>query len=677
MAKTKKPTAFDVKMDAGQRQQLADDLCRDIQDAFNARSLVIADGGYIDLADWFYEQGRSAPNDLPFPGAADLTSYFITENVDALRARLMKAVFGVRPFCFVEGWGPSAKNAPYVEEFTDWQVRSSELRNELAKTIHGALIEDAYILEVSEKVETRKITETLDVALAVHPDLGGPVFEPGPDGTPRPKLQMDAQGEPVPAQEGQAKATVERTSTKTKRLGPQYDPISMKDFVFLPGHAKSRKHLWGYAYRFWARVPELEEKADDGVYDADAVKLLGDTSDRDAALVPQPVTDVGHQLGPAVEKELFQLSLKRDLDEDGREEFYIVTLSMRTRTILRLKKDAFAQKLGRGRCVPFVFFPRRDSVYGYSYAFCKLLTLAEEHTAVRNMKADRSALATNAPIMQAQGGIWNADEQPFGVGRIIQVRDKNELTPFQVQDVPPSVIDSERALHMAKERVGGLADSAVGVLSGERRTLGENKLVAGGSAVRVDEVLGHLHAAIAEVMEISHAIWIETLKAEGSKGIEAPSSVINALKTRGNEYELQDGTFTAAQLAGEYHFEPYGSDDTADPQMRRQNFDGFVVALTKLAQAMPALGMMLQNPSVAKAVLEQLLRSYDVRDRQPFLGAMDQMPTQPPPMPGQPPMGGPPGMPPPGGTGMPAGLPPQLMALLAQGAPPAPGGLHG
>jgi hypothetical protein len=661
MVRQKKPSAFDITLTAEARSQLASDLCREIQDALDARSTMINDGGLIDLADWFYEQGRTDPKDRPFPGAADLTSYFITENVDALRSRLMKAVFGVRPFAFVEGWGQDAKKAPFVEEFTDWQVRKSGLRSELAKTIHGALIEDGYILEVSERVETRRIVEQIDVALEVGPD-GQAVFANG-----EPALQKDDAGEFVPAQEGQPAAKIERDYVKLKRLGPQYDAISLKDFVFLPGHAKSQKQVYGYAYRFFDRLATLKEKAKDGVYEAEAVDALGENSDRDAAAIPANVDTVAYQEGAAIEKELFQVSLKRDLDKDGREEWYLLTVHLPTRTLLRCKLDTFVMKVGRPRCVPFMLFPRRNSVYGYSYSLDKLLTLAEEHTAIRNMIADRSSLTTNAPMKVLRGALWDPHTQPIGVGRVITVGEMNEVQPMQIPDVPASAPMQQNILIQAKERVGGLSDSFVGVLSQEQRTLGEQRLVAGGSAVRVDEVMGHLHAAIAEVLLLTLAIWVETLEAD-KKGVEAPQSVMQSLAAKGSE--LTDGKFTADQLKGDFAFEPYGSDSNADPTQARNNFNNGMMALANLAKVVPGLQPIFASQAVGKWVLEQWARTFNVHDRQPFYDAFQSAP----PMPQASPTGGPgqmaspqPGPPQGAQAGGPPGIPPELLALLNPG----------
>lgn len=631
MAKRAKSQAFDVKMTPEARKDLAGELSTEIEDALSARAHMIADGGFIDLFDWFYEQGRTDAKDLPFPGAADLTSYIITENVDAMRSRLAKAVFGVKPFCFVEAWGPDAPKAAFVEAFTDWQVRKSTLKADLIKTIHGALIEDGYILEVSEKIETRRITEKIDVAVHMDPVTNTPLFENG-----EPVLKLDEDGEPMAAGEGESAATVERTHTKTKRLGPQYDPISMKDFVFLPGHAKSHKQVWGYAYKYWDRVHELLEKVQDGVYDKDAVAALGEQSDREGTQGTASA-QIAPQVNAAAEKDLYQLSLKRDLDGDGREEWYLATVSVRHRELLRLKLDKFVMKVGRPRCVPFVLFPRRNSVYGYSYAD-KLMTLAEEHTSLRNTKSDLGALAAATPIMQTPGGLWNADTHPFGVGRVIQVRDHNELKQFEVKDVPNSIVEQEHAIIAAKERVGGLSDvAAIGTRARQSNTLGQDQMISRASAVRVDEVIGHLHAAIAEVMALSHAIWVETLEAD-QKGLDAPQDVMQGLMSRGAE--LPNGKFTSAQLKGDFHFEPYGSDETADTDRRQAMFNNKFIALANLGKVFPGIQQVFMNPEANKAILEEWLRAYNVRDRQPYLGAFMAPPAPPGSGPGMaPPMG--------------------------------------
>ncbi len=671
MARAPRPKPFDGNADW---TALGGEWAREVEDALNARSTMIGDGGIIDLVDWFYEQGRSQPDDRPFAGAADLTSWFITENVDAYRARLLQIVFKPEPFCTVDGWGESSKNAPFVEAFHDWQIHEEGLPEELAKIAHGGLLEDAHILEVREKIETRKLVEELDIALELDPVHGGPIFDES--GKAKLKKHPDT-GELVPAKDGEPAATIKRTSTKTRRLGPEYDVISMKDFVWLPGHARSQKAVWGYAVRVWARLPDLQEGVADGLYDQAAVDLLGTQSDRETVptAMATPVNSVAPQLGDSVEKELWRLAIKRDLDGDGREEWYTATLSLKHRVLLRCKLDLFVMNLGIPRCVPFVFFPRRNSVYGYSYAADKMLTLAEEHTALRNMKADRGALATNAPLKVLRGAQWDPEAEPLGVGRVIRVDTQQDIEPLQIPDVPNSIVEQERALISGKERVGGLSDMAIGVNPDQARTLGENQLVSAGSTVRVDETLGYFRASIAKVMKLRHAIWIETLK-EDSQGLEAPASVIDRLSARGQP--LPNGRFTLALLQGKFQFKPYGSVETADPHVVMAYFNQGLQALGGLAKEFPALGVIFQNPDVARAVLEEWARVYKIRDRATFIKALQ---AQPPgmgaPMPNAAgpsaaaPMGAPPGGPPP------AGGPPNLMALLASlhpGGAPGTGG---
>src|SRR5690606_2793098 len=124
------------------RRRTAPDPCAvrlTAQQALDARSAIIMPDGLIDYWHALYEQRRRVGLG-PWPGAADLASYIVTEKVDALRARLMKTIF-VEPVWVVEGWGEAAKRAPIVEEFHQWKVEEERLQSKLGRVLHLALIE--------------------------------------------------------------------------------------------------------------------------------------------------------------------------------------------------------------------------------------------------------------------------------------------------------------------------------------------------------------------------------------------------------------------------------------------------------------------------------------------------------------------------------------------------------
>ena len=149
-------------------------------------------GGDLDYWQWLYEQGRRHPSQLPWPGAADLSTFLITEKVDALRARFVKTIF-VDPVWIVEGWGPSADKAPAVEEFHQWKLEEERLQGILGKVFHQSLIEGTGVLEVTERVEPRVSRKTVNAKVVTAED-GSMVL--GPDGKPTPLYGEDGRMQP-------------------------------------------------------------------------------------------------------------------------------------------------------------------------------------------------------------------------------------------------------------------------------------------------------------------------------------------------------------------------------------------------------------------------------------------------------------------------------------------------
>lgn len=660
MAK-KKADPFLVSLTKEKQAALAQRLSDEIDYALEARLSIIGEGGDLDYYTFYYEQGRSAASQQRWPGAADLISYIVTVSVDAMRARMVKTIFD-EPFYIVEGFGDSASKAQFVEEIDQWWVEQERLQTKQADVIHTSLIDGTCIFEVAERSQKRKTRQQEDVALELDGD-GAPIL----DDKHQPTLKRHPEtGDFVPPQEGEPSASVVVERMKTTRKGPQYRIVNLRDFVFLPGHAKDESEVWGKAKRFTRRVPELKALEKLGVYEN--VDQLGTMSDvQPTGYVIRDGQQIAAQDGDSVEKELWELQVLLDLDEDGIEEYYLVTLSKEHRVLLRCQHD----DLGQERYLAYIPFRKPGSMYGYSLVQ-KILTIAEEHTAVRNMIADRSSLVTNAPLTRVQGALWDPIEQPFGPGRVLDVRDHNEVKAMQIPDVPQSAVLRENSILQAHERVSGQNDIAIGGSPEVGRTATEINVRTEQSFVRMDEAIRLIQETNEDLGQLRHQIYVRMLEDE-QDGIEPPSSLVRSLEMKGAQIPV--GKITADMIKGTFRFKPRGSTATADLNREQQSYNQWLETMGHLAQMFPPLMALFSRDDAVRALLEQGLRVNRVRDRQAFLPPVG-TPIMPPPMlpglPGQ--MPGQPALPgaPPAPGAAPASMPPQLQALLG-GVPPPQG----
>jgi hypothetical protein len=664
---------YEVTLTDDQRNDFARWLSDEVRMAVDAKSAEDRAIAYWHL---IYEQARTRLASVaPWPGAADLTSYIGTQNVDAIHARLMKTM-AVDPMFTVDGWGASAKNAALVEEFTQWKVEEDRLQSDLDKLGLISLIEPRGLIEVYEDTTTRTVRKTMNVAIKTDA-TGGPVYDDGG----QIMLQQDDQGKFIAALPDQPASQTVIDSTETVRKGPQQRVIPYRDSVILPGHARERREIWGYGKRLWKRPPEILKAAEAGLYDKTQVDRLNMTTDRvpDDALRRSNMA-IAPQQGPTVEKELWEVLVL--CSPDGKpERWYLATIHLDQHILLRLQFD----DLQRSRFVPVILFPRPDrATEGFSFIGHKLITVIEEHTACRNMIADRSAMANGAPIKRMLGSTWDPQEQPWGPGCVIDVRDMREIEPVQVPDVPASVIQREQTMERTGERLAGINDISSGQFATQDKTLGEIQMATEQSFVRMDLVIRRFQEAMEDLAQIRHAIWTRVVAQEAG-GIEPPSTIMTGLEARG--MELPNGRVTAALLEGDFRFKPRGSVETADPRAMRMDFVQFMQMFPGIVQMVP---MMMQTfgPEAVRAFFDWMIRVMRIPNRQAFLGGMAQQmaaqlqPPSPPGVPGQP--GLPPGPPtPPGlpappltlpsapihgpsnGLGtLPPGIPPALLAMM-------------
>lgn len=614
------PQALPFAKDEGGRgltkRAFTDWLCQELTAAKDARAAHIADGGYIDTWHGMYEQAERPRAAKPWPDAADLASYIPTEKVDALRARLVQIVFGGEPLCTVEGIGESSERVAKVEAFHQWKAEDERLQTYVAKSIHVGLIEGTGVLEVTERHGMRKTRGPFRAAMHrdeyLRPILGDDL---------QPQPAMDASGKLTPwsGDETEPYVEVTRESVDYVGRGPQYRVLSLKDFLFLPGHAEDMGDVWGFAKRFYMRLPDLQQRVKQGLYDAAAVEAMGTDGER----VQRPEHDrqgvtIAAQEGRTAEKELWEVHLLCDIDGDDIEEWCVVCLSVQHQVLLRASFDTLEQV----RYVPFTPFPHPKSVYGYSFVGKKILTISDEHTALRNMKADRQALALNAPILRESTSIWDPEDAQWGPSAVIDVRSVNEIKQLQISDVPASTYQSEQTILGAAERVTGLNDASVsGVTPDTKRTATEIAATSNASFVRVDEPASYLQEALEDLYVLRHLLWTRALQAEDD-GLVPPERVMVGLQSQGLTLPT-DGPFrfTAADLHGYFRFKPRGSSATADKLKLRQDLAEFIsIALPALMKLFPMQAQQIMaNSQAFYEFLEQALRLYGFTNLQSVL----------------------------------------------------------
>jgi hypothetical protein len=601
---------FEVDLGPEDAEDLVGFLAREIDYAEMARIAVVGDNDFIDDGHVMYEGGDTLVKNTPWPGAANLGSFIVTEKVDAMRARIMATLFA-DPVWIVEGWGDAADNAPFVEAFHQAKSEQEKLQQFLSRVAHNSLIEGTGVLEVSDRIVMRKSTDRIAASVVKAPD--GSILL-GEDGQPQPIISNGIVQEEQDPNAPALQMAVSRITRAT--AGPSFRVLSLKNFFFLPGHATEREDVWGYAKRFFRRLPDLEQRERDGYYRNVAKLGLSDERLNSGAVSDQPrLLREGQQLVPAydrtAEKEIWEITFLGDLDHDGFEEWYIATFSKLSRVLLRVQY----QDYGTPHYCFFCPFPRPNSIYGYSYAINKLGSIYDEHASLRNMFADRCSLATSAPFLQVEGSTWNPALKPFGPRKVIPVRDINELQQLEIRDVPQSVTVALQQCLQAAERLSGQNDTSTGQLAQQDRTLGEVKLVTEQSFVRIDEIVKNFQEGMEDLFDLHQIIWKNKLEALPEP---MPGSILASMLERG--IQIDDKTITASMLDGAFRGKPHGSVQSADYTQMRSDFNQMLTALTQLSQSIPALHQHLNDPKVIRSIVSQIARVYGWPDRANLLG---------------------------------------------------------
>jgi hypothetical protein len=161
-----KPNPARVKLSEQKSTDFLQFITDQLNRAISARGDFINDGGLLDTWHALYEQAPRPEAELPFDGAADLSTYLVTEKVDGMSSRLVSIIFNSDPICVAECFeGADPVRTARVETFHQWQAEEEKVKLFVPLAIKMALIEQSGVLAVEECPVMTKVKREADVLI--------------------------------------------------------------------------------------------------------------------------------------------------------------------------------------------------------------------------------------------------------------------------------------------------------------------------------------------------------------------------------------------------------------------------------------------------------------------------------------------------------------------------------
>lgn len=484
---------------------------------------------------------------------------------------------------------------------------------------------------------------------------------------------------------------------RIKHEGVKFRVIPFEDGVILPSTIRDPEEAYGIGERLMIRGDELLAGARVGRYDREAVEaLLQRSSDeqpdeRADRLMHQGIMpDAGGLLAdltPLYRQYLcYEICWLDDLNDDGEQEWVIVTLHYDTERVLRVQWMPYEH--GRPYYTLFRYYTRPRELFGMSVAE-RIASIQDAATAVLCQIIDHGDLVINLHGNFFYDGTsgFDPDKAIAQLGKPIRVDNVDGIKMIELAQLPAEHYQVYSMLKEMADLITATSNPTLGRTTEAEKTLGEIQIVAGASNMIFEEVASIVARDWAKVAdqvrwltgqfgeggEVQYRVSAKPgkLVADPMSGQAQPAAMVQG------QYVAAPGGFAFASIPAEILMEevdlvPAGLKQLSDMQSRMQLatiIQNTALMHPLLAQNYPALAIILDeflqaaNWGKREKVMAEVQKQLDAFYMQQQLQAMMGMA-----MPGALGIG-------PGGPGGPAGLggPPGSPGG-PQSAPSPPGG---
>lgn len=526
----------------------------------------------------------------PFDGASSIRAPFVRMVCDQHATRLNGQILTPTPPFFAFARKADAQEAaPLVEESMAAVLDEADWRS-VGRMVHDELQQAGEcFVRVTYEHRTMNVPH-----IQVEVDMER--IEAGQLAGEDPQSAWDA------AQDLDKPATVTFTEDVVFS-GVNLEPIPFEDMILLPATAKRDKDCWGMGELVRIRGWDLKQGANSGLYDKTAVRALMEMgsdpvdSERAADVMDDMGVDItagyGEEHAPEYrEYECVELCWLDDLNDDGKPEWYVVTVHLESESLIRCEYMPYSH--GRPYYVFFGYERTIASMHARSNAEI-LQTTQDGATACINTLNDLLTLLANSAgnfFYDARAGI-KPGEFWFKPGKPQFVQDVSGILPMTfIQGIPSALNACMAGLDIYKgwaEIIGASSNPVMGKPTETRKT-----------AFEVDAVLKQAMTIFEDRAAAVSLSWKEVFDlCRWTIADFAPSGEVTYRKSATPNPEF--ATIPTTMLRADVELIPRGLHEWADPGARVQR-DMFV------QQFLEKLAIAQNNPEVQLQLLKQVLQ---------------------------------------------------------------------
>lgn len=543
-------------------------------------------------------------------GSADIPAPATRYAVDAHHARLNQQILAAEPVFVVEAKTKEASAyASQIEEALSakleeagWYDASDELHSELP-------LAGNCFFRVTYEWRTRRVPK---ITVEFNEREFYTLLLAGAD-------PLTAQMAAVKKQGAEEKLHLEFEDV-LEYQGSAFKTIPFEDGVIFPTSIRDPEQARGIGERVRLTGWELKRGMEAGKYIREEVlAILGRSSDphdeeREELLDMQGV-DIWDASTPLSEweplwreYEFWEVELRMDANEDGKEEIVLVDLHAETGRIIRIAYSPYEH--GQFTYHMFRHGVMAGELYGYGTAET-VAALQDAWSAVLNAVTDHTDLALAASatfFVNDQAGL-DPDRFELAMGRPIRVKDPHQtIRDLPIHPLPTQVWTLLQIYKDYVDLVAGVSNPVLGKETDTPRTLGEVQIVTSQANIAFEEHAARIarqHARVWEQVRINEAQF-------------APDGLIR-YRRKGDPEVLGEkafGEIDAKTMLADVRLVPAGLRQISDIRSRMSQAQSAYAVLS----THPKAGT---NPEIMRIALEEFLRSMKYARTDSVLAALD------------------------------------------------------